>query len=141
MELQVDSLVNRTKHYVANTDSLTLVRCGIVQSFKSHYTSDTIALETAQQLENLKYSCECLKKFVQNKPSIASVYNKKSELSKLRQMISNGWGDRDSYYKLVKEEQHNVHILVENINLIDEYYCAGTENLSTSENYIKALIH
>jgi|GEM_PF-5993790 len=139
--LDVDSMVFISqKMEVKAVDSLTQIRCGLLNAYKSGIQPDTISVETAQHIENIKFSCFSLRQFNQNKKTLEIIRKKQRELRFLLKMIHEGNGDRSSYPELVQEEMRSVSNLKTNFSRLAQNYADGIRNFETSERYLNELL-
>lgn len=139
--LDVDSMVLISKKIdVKAVDSLSQIRCSLLDAYKSGIQPDTISVETAQHIENIKFSCFNLRQFNQNKKTLETTLKKQRELKSLLKMIHEGNGDRSSYQELVKEEIRSVSNLKTNFSRLAQNYADGIRNFETSERYLNELL-
>lgn len=112
----------------------------ILNQYKLNASKDTLSIQTAQHLENIKYSVRCLKLFYKNKQTITDLNIKQNELLQIRKLIQNGHGDRSSYDEILTEEVQNIAHLRSNFNRLMEWYLEGIRNFEESEQYLNELI-
>jgi hypothetical protein len=137
-----DSLSEQSSNIsISSVDSLFDIRCGLLRNYKNQKQADTITLETAQHLENLKFSCENLKLFKENEDIFENIHTKQSELRKLKKFILKGNGNRSDYEKMVKKEAEYIHTLLVNFSELKLCYSNGMSNFEDSELYVKELIN
>ncbi len=121
-------------------DSLQKIRCGILSNYTQNYPSDTITIETAQHIENIKFSCHNLRLFEDKKEVLNMIQTKHHELIQLKQMVTKGAGDRTTYNELIQEEFKSVKNLKINFEQEHAYYINGIRNFEDSEHYLRELI-
>lgn len=126
--------------FVINMDSLKLIRCGLLEQYKQTLTPDTITIEAAQQIENLKFSCFNIRYFLQKESLLKTIEIKRKELKKLQQMIAKGDGERAFYNQMIQEEKKNVHNLKINYAHLRSHYLEGTRNFEKSERFLRELM-
>lgn len=139
--LDVDSMILISKKIdVKTVDSLSKIRCSLLDAYKAGIQSDTISVETAQHIENIKFSCYNLRQFNKNKKTLEITLKKQQEIKSLLKMINEGNGDRSSYQELVKEEIRSVINLKTNFSKLAQNYANGIRNFETSEHYLNTLL-
>jgi len=110
----------------------------LIDSLKAKYTSDTISVTMAQHIENIKYTIYCLQHFFQNYAAFGDLNMKKTEVEKLKKMISNGDGNRENYDELMQKEKDSISNLKNNFEELLHYYTEGTRDFSASEQFLKS---
>lgn len=125
---------------IQTADSLQKIRCGLLTDYTQHYPSDTITIETAQHIENIKFSCGNLRFFKQQKEVLSILQAKHKELIQLKKMIHQGSGDRATYESMIEQETESVENLKMNFQQLHTYYINGIRNFENSEHYLIELI-
>lgn len=135
MKIQAETLS------ISTVDSLIALRCTLLNEYKKNNPSDTITIETAQHIENLKFSCSNLKAFLAQKETLNQIEWYRNELLQLQKLIDKGEGERSSYKELITEEKQNIRVLKSNFEQIQRYYQNGIRNFGVSEEYLKSLMN
>ncbi|HRO75758.1 MAG TPA: hypothetical protein PLP27_06400 [Crocinitomicaceae bacterium] len=140
--LDIDSMKTQAETLSIDTvDSLRKLRCDLLSAYKNDNPSDTITIETAQHIENLKFSCSNLKAFLDQKETLNQIEMYRNELLQLQKLINKGEGERSSYNELIAEEKQNIQVLKSNFEQIQRYYQNGIRNFGVSEEYLKSLMN
>lgn len=141
LKTEADSMLTLSEAYgKVNIDSLIFHRCGLIKNFVNNYHPDTITVEIAQNLEDLKFSCANLKAFEHNKNLVITVKKKSDELQNLLHLIQKGQGSRSEYQNFIAEERKSMVILKKNFKQLNINYLEGIKDYQVAENYIKSLL-